>query len=240
MINFEVFYWQADPHPTIQGGKQWIYVGTESELQYPGTASFTPGAVITVPAGKDNSLRLTGLRTLTSGTFTANEALTIFGQPFNPGDYTNVHSEFYNVKLSYEYLSWPYPVTDSKFRLKTLWEMQYVTIRSIISGPIIVNSDGTYSQSSAVESRWFIFPTFGLAAEYSFNKRFRVEVRGSAFGWPHRSDLYDTQAEATYRRHQFELLAGYKFFYYKTSPQSDEYLHSKVPGPYLGIRYNLQ
>ena len=66
-------------------------------------------------AGLHNSLRISYFSSKTSGTTTAPNDLVIFSQPYVKGDQLTTNAKLTDVKISYEYLTWPYPVGGPPF-----------------------------------------------------------------------------------------------------------------------------
>jgi len=54
----------------------------------------------------------------------------LFSQAYAKGDKLSTSYKLSNYKISYEYLTWPYPVEGRHFRLKTLWQ-----VSTSLSGP---------------------------------------------------------------------------------------------------------
>ena len=59
----------------------------------------------------------------------------VFSQPYLKGDELSTIPVLSNYKISYEYLTWPYPVEARHFRLKTLYQVQYVVDEGIFDAP---------------------------------------------------------------------------------------------------------
>ena len=89
-------------------------------------------------------------------------------------------------------------------------------------------------------SRWkHIFsPELGLAASYYPSRHFRVELEGSAFGWPHHYYIWNGDLTLNYRVFgHFEVRAGENGFGFKTSTTSDYYVKGKWEALFLGVRW---
>ncbi len=96
----------------------------------------SPGVEIGIAAGLHNSLRISYFSSKQSGTTIAPNDLVVFSQNYYKGDELTTNAKLSDYKLSYEYLTWPYPVGGRHFRLKTLWQVQYVTMKTIFDAPI--------------------------------------------------------------------------------------------------------
>ena len=89
----------------------------------------------------------------------------VFAQGYNAGDVVSTNSKLTNYKLSYEYLTWPYPVEARHFRLKTLLQVQYTGVRAIYDAPVkssTPDSNGILSDYSTLGTKGFITPALGL------------------------------------------------------------------------------
>src|SRR5437868_1359003 len=112
---------------------------------------------------------------------------------FNPGDQLSNSFTLQNAKISLDYLSWPFPLNNRRFRFKTLWEVQYTTIRTSVDAPFapFEDSSGNAIQTSGTGSKWFIWPSLGAGVEIMATKHFRFEAKGSGFGIPHHAAIWD-------------------------------------------------
>ena len=238
-LSLELSYWLTRGAPSLRGGAADPNT-LPGNLKYPGTSKATPGIVISFPAGRHNTLRFSYFRTQGDGSTTATTSSTFFSTDYAPGDYLATRYKLQNAKISWDYLSFPFPVDAARLQVKTLWEVQYTGITTSIDAPlktIAVDSTGAPISNTATGTRWFIYPSFGLAIEKALSHNFRLEARGSGFAFPHRSVVWDVEASAVWRMGRFEVLAGVKDFHFKTSPKKDQYLLASLPGAYVGVRY---
>ena len=101
------------------------------------------------------------------GNQTATQTLDIFGTTINPGDYLATQYQIKAGKIYLDDLLWPYKFPVSRFRLKSLWEVQWISVSTTIDAPLVVateDSSGNITTETATGSRQVILPTFGLAA----------------------------------------------------------------------------
>jgi hypothetical protein len=160
----------------------------------------------------------------------------LFGQAINGGDFVATRYRIEGFKLSYEYLTYFWKKKNSEVRLKTLWEVQRISVTNEVDD-FVPNNDGTtFTLNTASGSRSVFLPTFGLGLEYTMSPHFRMEARGSGFGYIHHADIGDAEATLAYRRGHFELLGGYRYLHFKTSPKSDQYNVGTLSGPYVALR----
>ncbi|HVN03652.1 MAG TPA: hypothetical protein VMT86_04490 [Bryobacteraceae bacterium] len=232
-------YWLGFGHPDMSAGHQNTS-GISNALDYEGKPNPIPGAVLSIPVGKHNAVRVSYFHVQGNGNSTAPTALEIFGTNYNQGDYLAVHYTLQNAKVSLDYLSWPFPVKDSKFHIKTLWEVQYTTVATGTDAPLRhgqTDASGNPINVSASGTDSFFYPSFGLGADYLISQRLRFEARASGFAFPHRSTIWDTEATLNYRFGRFEIQGGAKAFHFKTSPERTEYVHATLPGVFVGLRW---
>jgi hypothetical protein len=192
----------------------------------------TPGIRITTPAGKYNRLEISGFQAQSSGTSKAPIDLNLFGNPFPTGDTLQTNLRVRNVKVSWNYLMYPAPPT-SKIRFKALFEFQYLSARTTIAAPLDTNATNTLGTRNA------FLPTLGLATDIVPSSHFRVEVKASGFALPHRSYIADGEASAVFRAWHLELAGGARYYHFRTSAQSDEYIRGTLFGPFVSIRFLL-
>jgi len=211
-----------------------------SSLNFGGYPRPSGEGILSIPVGKHNALRFSFFRILGQGNTVAQQDTTIYSTTWNGGTYLATHYNLENAKLSLDYLSWPFPVKDSKFHIKTLWEVQYTTILASADAPYLhgeTDAAGDPIITNGYGKDWFIYPSLGMGIDYLFSKRLRFEARASGFAIPHHSTIYDAEATADYRFGRFELQAGAKIFHFKTSPLHVEYVAGTYPGIFVGVRW---
>ena len=241
-VSLTLFYWLTKAHPSMGTGTQ-NYNFTPSNLSTMGDNKSAPGFIASFPAGKHNSVRISYFRIQGDGNTTSPAAVNIYGTDFNQGDYLATRYTIQNAKISLDYLSWPFPLKDSKFRVKTLWEVQAIWIRSSVDAPLRtgeVDTSGNFVQTTGIGTNWFLYPSLGMGFDYLASKNFRIEGRASGFYLPGFSNIWDTEITANYRAGHFEVQAGGKAFHFKTSPRHVEYVRATFPGLYVGLRWYLE
>jgi hypothetical protein len=227
-------------------GKTYIDKGKESTFtantffQLPGTSHGQPGGEIGIAAGLHNSVRVSYMFAKAAGTTTAPTGLVIFGQTYNQGDKLSTSYKMSDYKISFEYLTWPYPVENRRFRLKTLWQMQYVTFRSNYDAPVRSNtpdSAGNLTSFEATGSKSYFTPTFGLGVHEYATRHFRFEANASGFGIPHRFNIWDADASLAYRVGKIEVRGGARALHFHSSARSDYYFRGTLSGAFVGVRW---
>lgn len=234
-------YWLGTGHPQMRTGRA-TFSGVSTDMDYGGTPRPMPSAMMSFPLPKHNAIRVSYFRIQGSGNSTTNQAINVYGTSYLEGDYLATHYNLQNVKISLDYLSWPFPVKDSKFHIKTLWEMQYTTIATGLDAPLRhgqTDASGAGIVTQAYGSNWFFYPSFGLGIDYLATHNFRFEARASGFAFPHRSTVWDAEASLNYRFGKLELQAGAKAFHFKTSPGQEQYIYATYPGAFVGLRWYL-
>jgi hypothetical protein len=229
-----LMYWLSAGSPELIGGKQSTAATSGAgNLGLPADNKRAPGISIAIPAGKFNRFEVSYFQTNGVGNSTSTQNLELLGQSIPANDYLAINYRVRNYKFTWNYLTWPSPPENSKFRVKTLWEVQYTNISASVDAPFETSALFT----PAIGSKHIIFPTFGLGFEYVPTKRFRIEGRGSGFGFPHKAEQWESEINAVGRVGHFEIFAGEKIFHFKTSPNSDNYFEGTLKGPYAGLRF---
>jgi hypothetical protein len=233
-----VFYWYDPGHLKLRNGHGAVVGDNPANLDFPGKNKPTPGAELSLPAGKHNSVHLTYFRVQGSGSSIAPANLKIYGQDFSKGDTISTKYTMQNFKVSLDYLSWPYPPKSAgALRLKTLWQVQYLAVKPTISSP---SRDAANAASSSLvtKTHTIVFPTLGVGLEKRFSKSFRWEVQASGFGLPKRSALGDGETFFAVRVGTVEAKFGGKVYYFKTSPKKAEYVHDLLPGAFVELSWH--
>ncbi len=228
-FSIEPFYWLARAAPTIAQG----HANTDFDpgaLGFPGHSKFADGVFITVPTGHENSFEFRFFQQTGQGNSILGVTEQFFTTQYAVGDVLATNYRLSSYKLSWNYLTWPYPSAGAKFRFKTLYEFQYAAVRGSFDAPADVNAVPTEGIKSIIR------PTLGAGIEYHLARRVRFEAKLSAMGFPHHGDIYDGEASLAAGGPHFELLAGARIFHLKTSPTSDQYYKETLWGPYLGLR----
>jgi hypothetical protein len=229
-----LFYWQPTGKPILRGGEASTDPNSQG-LDFPGKPKGTPGVMFTFPTGRSNRIEISGFQTSGSGSSTAPINVTYFGQGFTSGDVLASSYKIRAIKATWNYLSYPYPPLDAKFRIKTLWEVQYVRAYPVITGPQV-----DLSVPPPVASSTFnvILPTLGLGVELIPSpKHFRFEARATGMAFPGRAALWDADAMATFRLGKLEVFGGGKAFYFRSSPKKEQFMRDRLWGPIGGVRW---
>ncbi|MGP8247323.1 MAG: hypothetical protein ACLQVN_22765 [Bryobacteraceae bacterium] len=222
--------WLPQQAPTFNKGEASNFTNL-SKVTMAGTPKFAIGAEFGIAVGLHNFLRLSGFEVRSAGDFTAASDLTLWGSNYNSGWLMSSDYQLRDVKLSFEYLTWPYPVESRKVRVHTLYQIHYVTVRSGFDAPTqplydsagnpLENSSGQAITFQASGTKWFVSPALGVGLSYYVTPRLRVEANGAGFLIPHHFAVADTDASVNYRiLGQLELGVGGKFYDYKTTTKA--------------------
>lgn len=225
-VSFEPWYWLATATPRVREGSLSA-TKEPGDLDLPGKTKLAAGFVFSVPAGKQNTLRLSYFRAGGSGDTVAGTDLALFSVGYKAGDPLRTKFRLHNAKLSWDYLSYTFA---NGLRLKTFWETQVSSIETTIDAPLKAGN-------IAIGSKWVVLPTFGLGLGHAPARHFRWELKGTGFGIPGRSATWDVEGAAFLRLGSMELIGGHKAFFLRTSPREEAYFKHTLSGAYAGIRW---
>jgi hypothetical protein len=211
-----------------------------SNFDLPGKSKQSPGAVLSIPAGRFSAIRFSYFQTQGSGSTTAQTPLGLFGTPYDKGDLLTASYKIQNGKVSYDYFSGPYPVRASGLHLRELWEVQWTTMKTNIvapNKPTTATSTGSLITPTASGNRSVVLPTFGLELVENVSKNFRLVANASGFGIPHHGNIWDAEAWAAYRVGHLEIKGGFKAFHFKTTAQEVQSVGgSTLSGAFIDVR----
>jgi hypothetical protein len=233
-------------HPVFNKGRDAAF-DTASRTVLQGTPNYAAGAEIGVALGLHNALRLSYFSTRAAGDLIAPSDLRIWNQSYSAGTYVSTSYRLQNAKLSFDFLTWPYPVESRRFRLKTLWQLQYTTIQTNFNAPLLplfdstgaplVDSSGNPISYNGIGTHWFVSPEVGIGVAYFSGRHFRFEANAAGFAIPHRNTVWDMDATANIRSGHLEFRLGGKAFHFKTSTREEFYDRGTFFGPFVGIRW---
>jgi len=234
-----VLYWLSRTNPKQIGGA----AATDYETVGPlGPSQSAPGIEVTLPLTKNDVLLLSAFQLRGRGASIASQALDIYSTSL-PAGFVASQYRVRSVKASFEDFLHPYPNYAAKLRFKTLWEAQYVQVSSRTDAPLDGSTDATtgfVSYPSAPGSHQVFLPTFGIAMLYAVSKHLSLDLRASAFGIPHHADLVDSEATAAYQIGPLQIVAGGRFYQFKSSPQGEEYYKGSIAGALVGLRWTVR
>ena len=222
-------------------------ITNNSLVTFQGRPKLGESAEIGFALGLHNALVVSGFNTRAAGNFTTGSTLTVWSQTYDQGVLISTNYHLQDLKLSFEYLTWPYPVESRHFRLKTLWQVQYVNVSTGFDAPLLpitdsaggplIGSNGSPVSYQAAGSRWFISPTLGVGVAEYFSKFVRLELNGSGFAFPRRWTIWDTDGSINFRFGHFELGGGARAFHFKTSTNAPFYIRGTLFVPQVSLRW---
>jgi hypothetical protein len=241
--------WLPREKPYQNGGKHWpVTVANSSEFAtLEGRPKYAGTAEVGMAVGLHNTLKFTATDWKAAGDFTTPVELTVWNQTYNGGTYVSTDYSVQSYKLSYEYLTWPYPVGSRKVRLKTLWQMQFTKVTTTFDAPLnyydsngnlLIDTNGQPISLVGSGSKNIISPEFGIGLSYYPSRHVRMEWSGTGFGFYHKYWIAESEATISYRfLNHFEIRVGGKGMGFKTSTNSDYYIKGNFLSAFVGIRW---
>ena len=230
--------WVPLGEPWIDKGRGATFTGV-TKLHYTGTPKYAPGGEIGIAAGAHNTLKITYFQYKAHGQEPIPNDLVLYSQPYTAGTTVSNSYKVQYGKVSFEYLTWPYPVESRHFRLKTLWQFQVVNMSTNFDAPLAPTTDANGNPLTyfTTGSRTLFSPTFGLGVTEYATRNFRFEASASGFAIPHHWTIWDVEAAISYRIGHIEIRGGGKALHFKTSTQSDYYHWATPAGAFVGLRW---
>jgi len=136
-LSFEPIYWFTRGIPTLRGGAGDTNTDP-GNLDFTGKMKRSPAARISIPVSKNATIRVSYFKTNSyTGTTTAPANLNLFGQAVTGGDFLTTSSDLEGFKLSYDYLSYFWKGRNSELRLKTLYELQRISVNNEVDDFVV-------------------------------------------------------------------------------------------------------
>jgi hypothetical protein len=250
--------WLPTETPTIDKGHGAAFT-LPSLTKLQGKPKFAQGAEVGIAVGLHNALRLSYFESRAAGNFNNTIDRELWSQLYPAlslvsagavGNLVSTNYRLQNFKLSFEYLTWPYPVESRTFRLKTLYQIQYTSVRTVFDMPLaplvdstgapILDPTGNPISYQGEGTRAFISPTLGVGVAKYVSRNFRLEADATGFAIPHHFTIWDTDASANLRLGHFEFRVGAKAFHYKTSTQAEFFVKNTMASAFVGLRWYSQ
>ena len=193
------------------------------------------GVEVSLPITRTGSLHFESL--LAKGDGNQTNALTtdLFGNTYAAGTALVPQYSIFASKLYLDDLLFPHKFPVAKFRLKSLWEFQYIHMKSVIDAPAL---DTASSGATAVGTKQIFLPTFGIAAEYALAPHVLFRLDGSGFGIPGKSNIWDANVSLSYRHGSWEILGGGKALHFKSTGNATQYVSDTLTGVFIGLRWH--
>jgi hypothetical protein len=242
--------WVPTQRPVFDKGHGAAFT-EPSHVELQGKPKYAPGAELGLAVGLHNTLRFTYFETKASGNIESiPTTLHLWSQTYEPGTYLATSYKLQNGKISFDYLTWPFPVESRRFRLKTLWQIQYTSIRTVFDAPkkpifdefgnLILDASGNPISYAGIGSRWFVSPEFGLGAAYYSGRHVRWEANASGWTFPHRNTVWDADTSLNFKYGHVELRVGAKAFHFKTTTQAEHFSKGTIGSAFVGVRWYSQ
>ncbi len=236
-LSIEPYYWfTRGSAPLVKGGAGDT-TGMPGDFKYLSQPYSAIGVRLNIPVSKNGTVRGSYFQNQSTGFSIATPNLNLFGQTITGGDLLATRYRIEAFKLSYDYLTYFWKRGDAEIRLKTLYEVQRISVSNEVDDFQTDSSGDLVNINPATATKSFFFPTFGLGIEHTLSSHFRWEARASGFALPHKQVLGDLEVSIAYRVKHFELLAGGRYLHYKTNPKADQYDIGSLWGPFVGLRY---
>jgi hypothetical protein len=236
-LSIEPIYWFVKGIPVLRGGAGDTNTDP-GNLDYTGKLNRSPGARISIPVSKNATIRVSYFKANSfTGVTTAPVNLNLFNQAVAGGDILTTIADMESFKLSYDYLTYFWKGRSSELRLKTLYEVQRISVNNEVDDFQVDTTGALININPIIASQSVFLPTFGLGLEHTLSRHFRWELRGSGFGLPHRGDIVDAEGQVAFRYSHFELLGGGRWLHFKTTPKAAQYNVETMYGPYVSLRY---
>ena len=230
------FYWLTGPGKPLDVDSGSLALDYET-LHDLGKPKYSPAIEASYPITRTGSIHFEIFQTKGDGNQLAPVYADLFSQGISQGDSLATQYQILATKLYLDDLLFPHKFPVAKFRLKSLWEVQYVHAKATIDDLTEGVSAGYPIITSGTKQ--LILPTFGIAVEYALAPHVLLRLNGSGFGIPHKADIWDAEATVSYRHGPWEIVAGEKAFHFKSSPNSTEYLTATLTGAFVGLRFHL-
>jgi len=239
--------WVPKQQPYMNGGTKSIVTDSSTFLTFQGKPNFAKTVEAGMAVGLHNTVRFIYTDFRAAGDFTTPIVVTAWNQTYSGGTYISTDYHVQSFKLSYDYLTWPFPVGSRKIRVKTLWQMQFTNVGTVFDAPLnyfdsngnlILDSNGQPINLAGAGTKHIISPEFGLGFSYYPSRHVRIEANGSGFGFPHRYYIWDGEFAVSYRAlGHFEIRAGARGMGFKTSTDSDFFIKGNWVAAFGGIRW---
>jgi len=233
--------WNGNAKPEMEKGSfPYAYLGN---IRMMGTPKIDPEYDVKVPIGLHDVIWASFMSTRAAGNVYAPSELGLITQVYLQGDYLATDYHVSSFKLGFDYLGWPYPAKNSRFRFKTRWSMQFLRARMGFDAPLVETSlsnpnDTTLSPSYATQHTYqFYLPEAGIVTQYWLARAVRLDLNGEGMSIPHHQNSWDFEGSLNFRAGHYELQVGYRGFHFRTSAQQDFWVRGTAVGPIVGLHW---
>ena len=191
--------------------------------------------MITLPMKGATRLEIGYWSTKGSGQKRATEPLNIYAANVATGELVSSSYTLSNFRVSWNYLTFPVPALDSKFRVKTYWEVQHTRIRPVVSFPESQNPFVTVGAKQSIT-----LPGAGIGFEIVPSRAFRFDARISGMAFPNKPRYVDAEATFIGTIGAVEVFGGAKGFHFRTTLNDETYQQATIWGPRGGAPLGVQ
>ena len=241
-----VIVWFPTQSPVFDKGQASTFTDP-SRLTMQGKPNSTVPAELGIAAGQHNTVHLSYFENRASGNVTNTQELQVWNQTYAAGNLVSTNYQLRNLKALFEFLTWPYPVEERKFRLKTLWGVAYTQVKTGFDLPLlpltdsagnpIVDASGNPVNYQANGNKSVVLPSIGIQVQDYLTRHVRLEGNASGFGVPKHGNEWDADASVNLRAGHWELRVGAKAFHFETSRKADFFLRATQASGFVGLRW---
>ena len=194
-----------------------------------------PGIEVSLPITRTGSLHFEGFLAKGDGNTTSPNDTDLFGTTYVAHDPLVTQYQILATKVYLDDLLFPHKFPVAKFRLKSLWELEYVRMKAQVDSPALTAAQNLGNVSS---SKQLALPEFGIAAEYALTPHTLFRADAAGFGIPNHAIIWDGNVTLSYRHDWWEVLVGGKTMHFRTSPGGTIYMDDTLSGAYVGVRWH--
>jgi hypothetical protein len=243
-VVFEARYWLVKSNPLARqtGGDATENFSFRDDIG--GSANNNrPSILVGIPTKHGNKLWFSYAETTYSGGGTSTRALNFDGQSYDANTLLNENMKLRNIKLSWDYLTYPAPPRlMKKWQFKTLWEVQAVEFSPTVTSTILTtDSTGAIidNGNTTSQSKFLLLPSIGAGIDTQPAKNVDFSIKGSGFILPSHRYIYDMEAKLGVRVKHAEIVLGYRRLYASAGSSSDQYFRAGMSGPYGGLAWHF-
>ncbi len=230
--------WWANPEPLIDRGQgnQEFY---PARLRMTGNPKYNPDIEIGIAITRHDTMRISYFTSSATSGGPLTQDTQVWTEIYPKGTWVNMNYKIRNARFTYEYLTWPYPVKKSAFRLKTLWAIQYTNVRTGFDAPYTApttDSSGNYITYNTTGINAFWSPVVGANSQYWLSKAIRLDATAEGFAFPHHWGSWELNGAVSVRAGRYELQMGVRDYHFRTSPRGDYWIRGTMFGPFVKLR----
>ena len=138
-ISLGIGIWTGNARPEFEKGSfPYDYLGN---IRMMGNPKYDQSVDLRVPIGLHDVIWASYMSTRATGNVYAPSELGLITQVYLQNDYLATDYHIVSYKIGFDYLAWPYPVKTSRFRLKTVYEVEFLRARIGFDAPLLAIVD---------------------------------------------------------------------------------------------------